>query len=59
MKPKEAPDALTEELEEQAASATESTGLVPALVSVPEDDSRRALYGVHRAASPEGPRDAE
>ena len=38
--------------EAQAASATECTGLVPALTDAAGEDAERALYDVRRAKRP-------
>ena len=37
---------------ERVASATECTGLVPALTQDGDEADERALYGVHRARRP-------
>ena len=38
---------------ERVASATECTGLVPALTQDDDEADERALYGVHRARRPD------
>ena len=47
----EAKDALIRQTED-VASATECTGLVPALENGDSESARRALYAVHRARRP-------